>query len=211
MADRASRNSAEVFYRIAEPQAGYFTSAQAQTAGICHQLLSHHAKRGHIIRVRRGIYRLALFPTGLNEDLFVAWLEAGPHAVISHDSALALHGLADASPAEIHITIPRTASRRHPKLGLHTGRLTAEEVTRQAGLPVTTISRTLADIVAAGLDDELAVQVMARAIQKGMVSPEGLALVNTRCCKRVEGLFQAALARCDGAVVAPSSNDHART
>lgn len=205
MNDKTARNSAEVLYRIAEPQAGYFTAAQGMAAGIGHQLLAHHAKRGHIIRVRRGIYRLVLFPPGPNEDLFAAWLEAGSQAVISHDSALVLYGLADASSGEIHITIPRTASRRHPRLKLHTGRLTPEEITRQAGLPVTTISRTLADVVAAGLDDELAIQVIARAMKKGMVSPQGLAPVNTRCCKRVESLFQAAVARRDGAVVASSS------
>lgn len=193
-----SRNSAEVLYRIAEPQAGYFTAAQGMAAGIGHQLLAHHAKRGHIIRVRRGIYRLVLFPTGPSESLFVAWLEAGSQAVISHDSALALYGLADSSPGEIHITIPRTASRRHPKLKLHTGRLAPEEVTWRAGLPVTTLSRTLSDVIAGGLEDELAVQVIARAIHKGMVSPDGLALVNSRYCKRVESLFKAALVRCDG-------------
>jgi predicted transcriptional regulator of viral defense system len=211
MTDRASRNSAEVLYRIAEPQAGYFTSAQGMAAGIGHQLLAHHAKRGHIIRVRRGIYRLVLFPTGSNESLFVAWLEAGSQAVISHDSALALYGLADASPEKIHITIPRTASRRHPKLKLHTGRLTPEEVTRCAGLPVTTISRTLADVVAAGLKDELAVEVIARAIQKGMVSWEGLSPLNSRYCRRMESLFQAALIRC-GCISGggpPRSDDHA--
>jgi len=211
MSDRASRNSAEVLYRIAEPQAGYFTAAQGMAAGICHQLLAHHAERGHIIRIRRGLYRLALFPTGPNENLFVALLEAGSKAVISHGSALALYDLADATPGEIHITVPRTASRRHPKLKLHTGRLTPEEITRCAGLPVTTISRTLADVVATGLEDEWAVEVIARAIQKGMVSWEGLSPLNSRYFRRMESLFQAALIRC-GCISGggpPRSDDHA--
>jgi hypothetical protein len=42
MTDRACRNSAEVLYRIAEPQAGYFTSAQGMAAGSPRQAWSHN-------------------------------------------------------------------------------------------------------------------------------------------------------------------------
>jgi predicted transcriptional regulator of viral defense system len=55
---------------------------------------------------------------------------------------------------QIHVTVPRTASRRRPSLRLHTQRLEPEEVTRYEGLPVTTVLRTLADVAAAGPTDE---------------------------------------------------------
>ena len=57
-------------------------------------------------------YRLSRFPPSRFEDLFVAWLKCGPKSAISHESALAIYDLSDVLPAEVHITVPRTASRR---------------------------------------------------------------------------------------------------
>ena len=56
--------------------------------------------------MRQGIYRLVHFPAGEHEDLVVAPLWFGLAGVVSHQSALALHGLADALPAHIHLTLP---------------------------------------------------------------------------------------------------------
>src|SRR5690606_30108969 len=39
-------------------------------------------------------------------------LLAGPNSVISHDSALALYDQSAALPTEVHVNVPRSASRR---------------------------------------------------------------------------------------------------
>ncbi|HID84268.1 MAG TPA: hypothetical protein EYP54_04015 [Anaerolineales bacterium] len=122
-------------YRIAERQAGYFTARQARQAGYSASLLTYHTKTGTFQRVRRGVYRWAAFPEMPHADLFIAWLNAGPKAVLSHDSALALYGLSDLLPGEIHLTVPRTASRRRRGVRLHTARLRPDEVTEREGLP----------------------------------------------------------------------------
>ena len=139
-------------------------------------MLVYHTKIGRFKRVAHGIYRLAQFPSSQFEDLFIAWLQTGPNSVISHDSALALYGLSDALPAEIHITIPRTGSRRRRGLRLHTQHLEADEITRRAGLPVTTTARTIADVAIAGLADELVQQAIDEAIQRGLVTRRALEL-----------------------------------
>jgi predicted transcriptional regulator of viral defense system len=157
-------------YRIAESQAGYFTARQARAAGFSFALLNYHLKQGRFLRVRRGVYRLAQFPEMPHADLFIAWLSAGEQAVLSHESALALYGLTDLLPAEIHLTVPRTASRRLPGVRFHTARLQAEEITRRQGLPVTTPARTIVDLIRSGMAEEWVRQAIHQALARGMLN-----------------------------------------
>lgn len=164
------RSPSERIYAVAEPQAGYFTTSQAKEAGFSQPQLTYYVRRGRFLRVKWGVYRLALFPSSPHADLYVAWLEAGPSAVISHESALALHDLSDVLPGRIHLTIPRSASRRHAGLTLHTNQLDPVDITSIAGLLVTTVPRTIADVAASGLADELVIQAVHQAIQRGLAS-----------------------------------------
>jgi len=182
-------------YQIAEAQAGYFTTAQAVAIGVDRKRLARYAVAGRLERVRRGVYRLAPFPRSAHEDLFVAWLEMGPESVISHDSALALYELSDALPAAIHVTVPPTASRRHPGLRLHTNRVSAQEITHYDALPVTTVARTIADVALAGLADELVEQAVQEAIRNGMVTPALLLAAAEPRGPRVTGIIRRALER----------------
>jgi predicted transcriptional regulator of viral defense system len=180
-------------YQLAEHQAGYFTAPQARQAGFSRSLLAYHLGTGRFERVRPHVYRLAQFPASPHEDLYVAWLQAGPDAVISHDTALALYELSDLLPGEIHVTVPRTASRRRQGLRLHTKRLVQEEVTRYEGLPVTTVLRTLADVAAAGLADEQVRQAIREALRRGLVTRESLLAVAAQRGGRIARLVEEAL------------------
>jgi len=182
-------------YRIAEAQAGYFTTAQASAMGVDRQRLARYAVAGRLERIRRGVYRLVPFPRSPHEDLFVAWLETGPDSVISHDSALALYELSDALPAAIHVTVPPTASRRHPGLRLHTNQIGAEEITHYDALPVTTVARTIADVALAGLADELVEQAVEEAVRNGLVTPALLLAAAEPRGPRVTGIIRRALER----------------
>lgn len=161
-------------YRLVEQQGGYFTARQAQNSGITRPLLSHHTNTGRFIRVKHGIYRLAQFPESPYSDLFVATLETGSRGVLSHETALALYELSDNIPSQIHITVPRSASRRHPGLRLHTKSLAPHEVTHRNGLPVTTVERTLADVIAGGVAEEQAQLAIRQALERGLVSETAL-------------------------------------
>lgn len=182
-------------YRIAEAQAGYFTTAQAATVGVDRKRLARYAVTGRLERVRRSIYRLAPFPRAPHEDLFIAWLEMGPDSVISHDSALALYELSDALPAAIHVTVPPTASRRHPGLRLHTNQISAQEITHYDALPVTTVARTIADVALAGLADELVEQAVQEAVHNDLVTPALLLDAAEPRGPRVTGIIRRALGR----------------
>jgi len=175
MSDAAeTRAPLEKLYDVAERQAGYFTTAQAREAGFTQPQLTYYTRSGRFLRVRWGVYRLALFPSTPHEDLFVAWLRAGPAAVISHDSALALYDLSDTLPGRIHVTVPRSSSRRRSGLALHTSSLDPEEVTTVEGLPTTRVSRTIADVASSGLAEEQVIQAVQQAIDRGLIRADAL-------------------------------------
>jgi len=161
-------------YEIAEGQVGYFTTAQAESAGFSRERLSSTVKSGKFQRLAQGVYRLVYFPASSYEDLFVAWLVTGPHSVISHESALAVYELSDLLPGAVHVIVPRTASRRRKNIRLHTNRLKPGEITTRGGLPITTVARTIADVASSGMAAELVVQSIQEALRRGLVSEAGL-------------------------------------
>ena len=140
-------------YELAEAQAGYFTAAQARKAGVLQVRLIQLHQRGDIARVSRGVYRLSRFPASplgqyMEAALWPQVRRPDAHGVISHESALAIYGLSDASPASIHVTLPTglRIRRTAPKhLVLHYADLTPTEEQRVEGVPVTTPSRAIRD------------------------------------------------------------------
>ena len=158
-------------YQLAERQDGYFSARQAQQVGFTRPLLSHHVKTGRFIRVKHGIYRRAQFPESAYADLFVAALELYGRGVFSHETALALIELSDTLPSRIHLTVPPQISRHHPDLKLHTSRLARNEITQRHGLAVTTVQRTLANLIANGMAED---QVRLNAINRGLQSANAL-------------------------------------
>lgn len=140
-------------YELAEGQAGYFTAAQARDAGVLQVRLAQLHQRGDIERVTRGVYRLTRFPVSplgqyMEAALWPQVRRPDAHGVISHDSALALYGLSDASPAKIHMTLPtglriRRAAPKH--LVIHYTDLDLRDVHRVEGIPVTTAARAIRD------------------------------------------------------------------
>jgi predicted transcriptional regulator of viral defense system len=99
---------------------------------------------------------------------------AGKRAVLSHDSALELYGLSDMLPADTHLTLPRTSSRRRPGIRMHTTDLDPGEITARDGLPVTTVARTIADVARSGGAAELVAQAVNEALGRGLVGEEEL-------------------------------------
>jgi predicted transcriptional regulator of viral defense system len=181
-------------YAVAEGRAGYFTSAEAALSGIGSQLLSHHARSGAYQRAARGIYRLTRFPASRFEDLVIAWLRAGPRSAISHTSALAVYGLSDVVPGQIHVTMPRTGSRRRAGLKLHTAELPESSVTWRDGMRVTTVPRTICDLAFAGFPEDQLRQAVQEAVARGLTDQEGLVAEARKRGRRVARLVEHILA-----------------
>lgn len=141
-------------YRIAEAQGGYFTTKQAASLGYASNKRAYHVQAGNWFREHRGIYRLALFPEPERPDLVLWWLWSRdrsdrPSGVYSHQTALSLYELTDASPSRLDMTVPASFRRGTPApkiLRLHYGRILEPEGEVLSGVPVTNALRTILDL-----------------------------------------------------------------
>ncbi len=92
---------------VAAEQGGYFTAAQAKAEGYSYQAQAHHVAAGNWLRVDRGVFRLAEWVPELHDDLIRWTLWSKGRGVISHDTALAVHGIGEFESAGVHLTVPR--------------------------------------------------------------------------------------------------------
>jgi len=187
-------------FELAAGQSGYFTAAQARELGYSARSLVHHVAAGHVERISRGFYRLVGVSAGPHEDIVAAWLKLAPrHAVVSHESALALYDLAPSRSHEIHLTLPREFRPRTPRpastVALHTTTLPLRrnEVTNRFGVQITSPARTITDIAEIGADPSVVLEASARALATGLLSPDELRAAVRRRSARVRQLVARAI------------------
>lgn len=91
--DRVARRC--TLFDLAAAQRGYFTAAQAREVGYSYQAQAHHVGTGNWLRVGRAIYRLRGWVPDMHDHLARWTLWSGGEAVVSHESALVVHGLGE--------------------------------------------------------------------------------------------------------------------
>jgi predicted transcriptional regulator of viral defense system len=172
---RDPQENARALYQTAAAQGGYFTATQASQAGYAYSQQHFHISRGNWLKVDRGLFRLRDFPPGEREDL-IRWSlwsrdqADAPQAVVSHDTALAVHELSDVMPARIHLTVPKGFRKRvPPDCVLHTASLSSDEVESRTGYRVTTPLRTLLDVADSPLSQEHLNRAVRDALERGLV------------------------------------------
>jgi predicted transcriptional regulator of viral defense system len=180
MADAAPHPDNAALHRLAYSQEGMFTARQAQERGYSAQLLAHHARTGRFARVRRGLYRLSDYPTGEHEEIRAAWLTVGmERAIVSHESALVLHGLSDILPNTVHLLASREHRGIRPPAGvtLHTATVAIpdNEITTRYGIRVSTPSRSIIDAASSGTAPEQIQMATRQALAEGRTTPSQLA------------------------------------
>jgi predicted transcriptional regulator of viral defense system len=170
-------------FETAAGQSGYVTTKQAAEAGYSTHLLRKHIHAGRVTRPQRGIYRLVHFPVGEHEELVTAWLWSEQAGVVSHQTALSLHGLSDVLPAQVHLTLPEAWRRRRFRVPagvvLHHADVASQERSWFGPVPTTSASRTLSDCAKRGLSPELLRQAAQQALRRGLVTRSELADVAT--------------------------------
>ena len=169
-------HAASGLYALAEGHAGYLTARGAAEAGIARSTLSHHARSGgRLVHVTRGLYRLRDFPSSPHEHIVAGWLRTPPSAdaVVSHESALELDDLSDVIADQVHVTVPR-AQRRKPIEGVAIHPTTFPITKRQRrdvlGVPVTTVDRTIIDVLrSTGMTEQVEATV-TEALRRGLTT-----------------------------------------
>lgn len=152
---------------LGSSQWGLVTTTQASEAGVSKMHLSRLADRGTVQRVRHGVYALPSADTGPLQGLRAAWLATGsrpagsqPLAVVSGESAAAVHGLGDLLPSKNEFTTAVRRQSTQPDTRYRKRDLPDGDVTWVDGLPVTTVARTVKDLATGGTDfDHLAIAV----------------------------------------------------
>jgi len=163
---------------LAEEHDGLLTAKQAREAGIADSVLARLTQRGRLERAARGVYRIPHFPSSrfsqYREAVLWAKADDGPqNAALSHATALAAYGISDASPASVHITVPRNARLRRvrPKwVEVHHANLQADEVTLHEGLPLTTVGRTVQDVLTSTGQVGVVRQAISDARREGYIN-----------------------------------------
>jgi predicted transcriptional regulator of viral defense system len=173
---RDTKAAIRALTEVAASQGGYFTARQAEEAGYDAPHLSYHLAAGNFERVGHGLYRIPTLPLSEHDDLVRLWLwsrgrDDQPRAVVSHQTALALHDLAEFIPTTIHLTVPPGFRKRPPEGCVpHKGRLEPGETQSFDAIPVTTPLRTLRDLAGgASLPREQFETAVAVALQRGLI------------------------------------------
>ncbi len=156
---------------------GYVTPDDARAAGIDPAQLRIMNLRGLVEHVARGVYRFPIVPTTPLDQYMEAVLWPRTTAVLSHETALDLHGLCDVNPADIHISVPADYRVRRdvPRMyKLHRRDLDPAEVTLHEGIPIVTVYRAIRDGMEARLGGHLIDQAIDTARRRGLLAPEQL-------------------------------------
>jgi predicted transcriptional regulator of viral defense system len=162
---------------LAEENDGLVTADHARRAGFTDSVLARFVQRGRIERTSRGVYRVPYLTPGrfsqYREAVLWARANRGPEQVaISHSTALAAYEISDANPHTVHITIPKAARLRRQKpkgIVVHREDLSSEDITIHEGMPLTTIARTVADLLKSGERIDLVRQAISDARREGFI------------------------------------------
>lgn len=162
--------SESILLALAGRQHGYFTTAQAEAAGISRRALVGRRQNGLVERTAFGLYRLPQFPTSPLDELY-ALQAIAPSATFSHETALQLHALADTLSRTIHLTVaPGSGLKRRPGVTIHRSRLAPDERVLRDDLWLTSARRTLADCARIGSDPDQLLAALDEARDRGLLT-----------------------------------------
>jgi hypothetical protein len=180
-----SRDALLAIARYARGQWGMVTSAQATGVGVNYMQLKRMTEAGLLERVGTGVYVMigGQAAATRNQAVKVAWLRLDPavpawdrsrlgpnSAVVSHGSAAALLRLGDLIDPDVEFIVTRRRTCRDPGVRLHHRALAGYEITWADGLPVTTATRTLTDLLAEGISASAAGTFLAEALDRRMLN-----------------------------------------
>jgi Protein of unknown function (DUF559)/Transcriptional regulator, AbiEi antitoxin len=131
---------------LAERQHGVVARRQLLAAGLDGGLIDERLSSGRLTLVHRGVYAVGHRRKDLRERWMAAVLACGDRAALSHSSAAHLWDLRG-SRGCVEVTRASGGTSRRG-IFLHQARLRGADVTREAGIMVTTIERTLLDLAA---------------------------------------------------------------
>jgi predicted transcriptional regulator of viral defense system len=166
-------------HALAEEHDGLLTSKGARALGIQDSVLVRLAQRGRLERMSRGVYRIAHYPTDRLAQYreAVLWAQANHHGperiALSHETALLIYGISDLNPSRVHLTVPKSVRLRRERpewITIHQDNLAENEIGQHEGIPVTTVSRSIVDVLSTTQRTEIARQAITEALRDGLLN-----------------------------------------
>lgn len=181
-------------FSLAAQQAGYFTAAQAKEIGYSYQAQAHHVQAGNWIRIDRGLFRLSEWVPGIHDDLVRWTLWSKGRAVVSHETAMSVHGIGEFESAKVHLTVPPSFTMRDEAVLLHHSELSDDDMLTETGFRVTSALRSVIDVAASSPDQDQLARAIEDARQKGLLTLRRLRsraeVLDTRAALNIERAVQ---------------------
>ena len=143
---------------VAARQHGVVARRQLLDAGVPGHIVDDRVATRRLVLLHRGVYALGHAELRREGHWLGVVLACGPSAVLSHRTAAIHWGIWEGPVSPVHVTTPRNAGRKARRtLVAHRADLPADERTRRAGIPTTSVARTTLD---------LAIDVRGRALEQ---------------------------------------------
>jgi hypothetical protein len=144
---RESRRRGQLVAELASRQHGVVARWQLREIGYGADAIDGWIARSGLIAIYRGIYAVGRRPLTETGRCMAAVLAGGDNAALSDRPASWVWDLDDSLGGPLHVAVP---SNRRSRIGLvfHRRHLPPDERTVQAGIPITTVARTLFDAAA---------------------------------------------------------------
>ena len=174
---------------VARDQWGMVTAAHARRLGVSRVDLNRLVKDGTLEPVPGAarVYRLTGVPEDPDQDpVRAAWLQLGKgrlweervrdvDAVVSHRSAAHVRGLGDLIPRVHEFYVPTRVRLRRSDLRLRVRpRIERSDWSLSGGLPVCTIEKIVADLLADHEDESAVAQIVRDGIRDGLLGRDEL-------------------------------------
>jgi very-short-patch-repair endonuclease/predicted transcriptional regulator of viral defense system len=153
---RENRTPDEVIAAIASRSHGVITRLEMLGAGLSGADIDRRARRGALIRVHRGVYRVGHSAPSIDADYLAAVRACGPSGLLFGRAAaffLSLVKLAAAPRPQVAVT----TERRVPGIRTRRDRRGAErDAATYRAIPITSVARTLVDLAGRSTINEFA-------------------------------------------------------
>jgi hypothetical protein len=152
---------------IADRQHGVLTAGQLAQAGLTRNAVRSKVRLGRWQRLHRGVYATFSGEPGRLAVLWAAVLSAGPGAMLSHQTAAELAGLADQASEITHVTVPADRHVSRPAgVALHRSHQAREKLHPVRLPPQTRVEDTVLDLADTALTIDDACGWVFRGLQR---------------------------------------------
>ena len=149
-----------------------FRIKEARRKGISPRMLHYYVKKGVLVRLGHGLYAFPEYLSFDFESLIKEKLKMIPQAIVGLESALKFYDLIDEVPRNIHLIVPlsNVPKRKVKDVKFYRVKdtLYKKSIRKINSIPITSIERTLIDLLRIQKSISMVLKIMLTAQKKGI-------------------------------------------